>query len=74
MNSDRTVKGPRETKEQSLATCRDALAALEELPAAGLDGTKHDRFSDVVDELRALESQLTNEVDQLRDGEDGGSR
>lgn len=74
MTKNRTVKGPQEMKEKSLATVRDALAALEELPAAGLDGTKHERFSDTIDVLRALENELTNEVDQLRDVEDGGSR
>lgn len=59
-----------EIREQSLAGVRDALAALQGVPAAGLDAEKHETLSGMVDDATALERSLANEVDQMRESSD----
>ena len=59
-----------EIREQSLAKTRDALAALQQIPAAALDETKHETVSEMVDTARSLERELQNETEQMR-GDDG---
>lgn len=56
-----------ECREQSLSGIRDALAALQQVPAAGLDAEKHETITDNIDDLRSLERALQNEVDQMRE-------
>ncbi|USZ73776.1 hypothetical protein [Natronosalvus halobius] len=58
-----------EIREQSLAHTRDALAALQKVPAAGLDQPKHETVTDLVDGATSLERQLANEVEQIRGGD-----
>jgi hypothetical protein len=58
---------PDSPREQALADVRDALAAAESIPVAGVDEQKAATVRDVVDGLVALEKQLTNEVEQLQD-------
>lgn len=58
-----------EVREQSLAGVRDALAALQQVPAAGLDAAKHETFQGMIDDATALERALSNEADQLRESE-----
>ncbi|QRV14237.1 hypothetical protein JMJ58_14975 [Haloterrigena salifodinae] len=55
-----------EVREQSLANTRDALAALQKVPAAGLDDSKYETISRMVDDARSLERALQNEVEQMR--------
>jgi hypothetical protein len=59
-----------EVREQSLSNVRDALAALQHVPAAALDETKHETISGMVDDARALERSLSNEVEQMRGDSD----
>ena len=54
-------------REQALADVRDALAALNSVPAAGLDEMKHGQLREAVDNVEALERSLTNEVEQRED-------
>lgn len=56
-----------ETRKQALSNVRDALAAVNRVPAAALDGEKHETVSEVADNLQALESALQNEVEQQRE-------
>ncbi|WP_226043344.1 hypothetical protein [Natrinema sp. DC36] len=56
-----------EVREQSLAGVRDALAALQQVPAAGLDAEKHETLREMTEDASALERALSNEADQLRD-------
>lgn len=56
-----------EIREQSLSGVRNALAALQQVPAAGLDAAKHETFQGMSDDATALERALSNEADQLRD-------
>lgn len=56
-----------EIREQSLSGVRNALAALQQVPAAGLDAAKHETFQGMIDDATALERALSNEADQLRD-------
>lgn len=65
------VQSDSEIREQALANTRDALAALQQIPAASLDEPKHETVTEMVDNCRSLERQLQNEVEQMR-GDDGG--
>jgi len=56
-----------ETREQALSNVRDALAAVNHVPAAALDTEKHATVSEIADNLQALESALQNEVEQQRE-------
>ena len=56
-----------EVREQTLAGVRDALAALQGVPAAGLDPEKHETLCEMVDNAESLERQLANEVEQMRE-------
>lgn len=67
--SDPTPQSDLEVREQSLSGVRDALAALQAVPAAGLDQEKHETFREMVDDAGALERQLANEVEQMRGNE-----
>lgn len=58
-----------EVREEALARVRDALAPLQEVPAVGLDAEKHETLRELSDSLSSLESELTNEVSQMRDAE-----
>jgi hypothetical protein len=55
-------------REEALAAVRDARAALQRVPAAALDGGKHETLQELVDGSESLERALTNEVSQLREG------
>lgn len=57
-------------REQALASTRDALAALHEIPVAGVDQQKAETILAVVEDVQALEQQLTNEVEQQRGDDD----
>lgn len=63
-----TTDGPR---AEALANVRDALAAVESVPVAGVDAAKGEAVRDVAADLGALEKQLTNEVEQLQEVDDG---
>jgi len=69
--SDGTALSELEVRETALASIRDAVAALQDVPAVGLDAEKHDRLTDSTDDLLSLERQLTNEISQIRENEDG---
>lgn len=56
-----------DVKEDALSSIRDGLAALTEVPGAALAGEQHEKLVDAVDNVQALETELANEVDQLRD-------
>ncbi|WP_459191809.1 hypothetical protein [Halosimplex sp. J119] len=58
-----------ECKEEALGGIRDAIAAVQRIPAPALNGEKHDQLLESADTLQSLERALTNEVDQLRDEE-----
>ena len=60
----------RESREKALASVRDAVAALQGVPAAALDAEKHEQLVGADDDLRSLERALTNEVEQLRESEE----
>ena len=50
---------------RALSELRDALAALNSVPAAGLRGEdKHEELLTAVNSVEALERALANEVDQ----------
>lgn len=53
--------------ERALSKVRDALSAVNQVPAAAIDENKHERICDVDETLRALESELQNELDQQLD-------
>ncbi|WP_135822988.1 hypothetical protein [Halostella litorea] len=55
--------------ERAQSKVRDALAALNEVSAAALGGDQHDRLLDAVENTEALETALTNELDQQREGQ-----
>mgnify|MGYP000574978588 CR=1 FL=1 len=59
-----------ESREKALANVREAMAALQGVPAAALDSPKHELLTEADDDLRSLERALTNEVEQLREVED----
>ncbi|QFU81750.1 hypothetical protein [Natronorubrum aibiense] len=59
-----------EVREQSLAQVCDALAALQQVPAAGLNEAKHEMVTGMVDDARSLERSLSNEIDQMRGDSD----
>lgn len=67
--SNADLRSPLEVREQSLAGVRDALAALQGVPAAGLDSEKHETLTGMIDDATALERSLANEVDQMRESE-----
>lgn len=69
MESDREPMSDLECREKALASVRDALAALQRVPAAGLDESKHATVRELTDGATSLERSLANEVEQLR-GED----
>jgi hypothetical protein len=56
-----------ERHEEALASVRESLAAIQDVPAAALDTEKHERLLQVDGDLRSLEKGLTNEVEQLRE-------
>ncbi|GGN84436.1 hypothetical protein [Haloarcula pellucida] len=70
MPSDATPLSDLECREQALSNVRDAVAALQQVPAPALDAEKHDLLQEADDNLRSLERALTNEVDQLRESND----
>lgn len=53
-------------KEESLSHLRDALAALNKVPAAGVSGEQHELVTDARDRVASLEAALQNEVEQQR--------
>ena len=59
-------RSERESREQALASVRESLAALQNVPATALDEEKHERLLGVDGDLRSLERALTNDVEQLR--------
>ena len=59
-----------EVREQSLAKTREALAALQQIPAAALDETKYETVSEMVGNARSLERELQNETEQMRGDDD----
>jgi hypothetical protein len=71
MNRDRFTEkeehvSEMKSREDALAGVRDALAAVNRVPAAGIDKEKHETLSDVADDLWSLERALQNEIDQQR--------
>jgi len=56
-----------ECKEEALGGVRDAIAAVQRVPAPALDEKKHEQLQETTETLQSLERSLTNEVDQLRD-------
>lgn len=58
-----------ECREDALAGVRDAIAALQGVPAPALDAEKHELLTEADQNLHSLERALTNEVTQLRDGD-----
>lgn len=67
-----TDQGPQsdlKVREQSLSCIRDALASLQQVPAAALDAEKHETLSEMVDDATSLERALLNEVEQMRESE-----
>ncbi|ELY72592.1 hypothetical protein [Natronobacterium gregoryi] len=64
--SERQPLSDLEVREQSLSKARDALAALQQIPAAGLDEAKHETVTEMVDNCRSLERALQNEVEQMQ--------
>lgn len=61
---------PEDVKERSLAHLRDALSALNKVPAAGVSGAQHDLLVDARDKVSGLEAALKNEVEQRSTEED----
>jgi len=55
-----------EVREQALSNVRDALAALQHVPAAGLDESKHETVRELTEGATSLERALANEVEQMR--------
>lgn len=70
MSSDDQPLSGLECREQALSNVRDAIAALQDVPAPALDTEKHSQLQSAGDYLQSLERALTNEVDQLREGND----
>lgn len=62
-----------DVKEKALADLRDSLVGLREVPAAALAGDQHELLVDAIDNVQALETALTHETEQLRDGGDDGA-
>lgn len=56
-----------ECREEALAGVRDAIAALQGVPATALDPEKHETIHGSADDLQSLERALTNEVTQLQE-------
>lgn len=67
--SDQDPQSDLEVREQSLSGVRDALASLQQVPAAALDAEKHETLSEMVDDATSLERALSNEVEQMRESE-----
>lgn len=65
------LNSPLQNREAALRQVRDAIAALQATPATALDSDRHALLEDADEDLRSLERALTNEVDQLREAEDG---
>ncbi|WP_395166301.1 hypothetical protein [Natrinema pallidum] len=59
-----------ECREEALAGVRDAIAALQGVPATALDTEKHEQLTSAGEDLRSLERALTNETEQLREATD----
>jgi len=57
-------------REQALARVRDALAAVEQVPVAGVDAQKAATIRAVAGDLEAIETALTHEVAQQREDDD----
>lgn len=57
-------------REHALARVRDALAALEQVPVAGVDAQKAATVRAVAGDLEAIETALTHEVAQQREDDD----
>ncbi|NUC71729.1 hypothetical protein HTZ84_05295 [Haloterrigena sp. SYSU A558-1] len=55
-----------EHREQALAGVRDAIAALQGVPATALDAEKHETLLEAADDLQSLERALQNEVEQIQ--------
>lgn len=70
MSSDGQPLSERECREEALASIRDAIAALQDVPAPAVDGHQIEQLQDADGNLRALERALVNEVDQLEEGHD----
>ncbi|SEU01316.1 hypothetical protein [Natrinema hispanicum] len=59
-----------ECREEALAGVRDAIAALQGVPATAFDQEKHETLLEAADDLQSLERALTNETEQLREVND----
>jgi len=55
-----------EAKQKALDTVRDALMAVNQIPASALDPQKSDDIFETAETLWSLERQLQNEVKHLR--------
>ncbi len=55
--------------EKALGDVRDALASLQQVPAAALAGDQHEQLRDAVENVQALEKALTNEMEQKQETE-----
>lgn len=60
----------RESHEKALSEVRDAIAALQGVPATALSEEQHDQLTNADGDLRSLERALTNEVEQLRESDE----
>jgi hypothetical protein len=56
-----------ECREEALSGVRDAIAALQGVPAVGLDAEKHETIRDSTSDLQGIERALTHEVTQMKD-------
>lgn len=55
-----------EPTERALAETREALASVNQIPAAALSSDQHEAVSETAEALGALEKELTNEAEQQR--------
>ena len=62
--------GGGDVHEIALSNVRDALAALNKIPATALNEAKHEQIRSAAEETEAVERSLANELDQMR-GDDG---
>ena len=61
----------RTPKEDALVDVREALASLNMVPGAPLDEQKHEKLRSAVDDVSALERELTHEVEQESESDVG---
>lgn len=64
--SDSEPVSRRAPREEALSELREALASIESVPAVALDEEKLELLRCARDDVMALESAVTNEVEQQR--------